>query len=141
LEAISEDMNIARACRVAKISHGTAYELRNEWPLLNTIWEKATELAMQRLESEMYRRATIVNSEPVVSKGEIVAYKRVYSDNLAMFLSKAHRPDKYRDNVHVDVSGHVGIHYHVSGIERAPVPPAIDTTAEETEEARQIDKE
>ena len=132
LEAMSEDNNITRACKTAKLSHSTAYDLRKAWPMLREIWDKATELAMQRLEGEMYRRATIGNSEPVVSKGEIVAYKQVYSDNLAMFLSKAHRPDKYRDNVRVDVSGHVGIHYHVSGVERAP---AIETTADEIVEA------
>ena len=48
--------------------------------------------------------------EPVFYQGQVVGHIRKYSDNLLMFLLKAHWPEKFRENVSIDqrVSGRDG---------------------------------
>ena len=50
------------------------------------------------------RRATGIRRE-VWYAGEVVGEESVYSDTLLIFLLKAHRPAKFRDNVKVEHSG------------------------------------
>ena len=62
------------------------------------------------LEAEARRRTAIGVDEPVFYQGQVVGHIRKYSDNLLMFLLKAHWPEKFRENVSIDqrVSGHDG---------------------------------
>ena len=60
------------------------------------------------LEAEARRRAAIGVDEPVFYKGKVVGHIRKYSDNLLMFLLKAHWPEKFRDNYGVEHSGPSG---------------------------------
>ena len=59
---------------------------------------------MDLLEGEARRRATGI-SRDIYYAGEVVGAERVYSDTLLIFLLKAHRPAKFRDNVKVEHSG------------------------------------
>jgi hypothetical protein len=43
--------------------------------------------------------------EPIVYQGEITNTVRRYSDTLLIFLLKARRPEKFRDNVKVEHGG------------------------------------
>jgi hypothetical protein len=45
----------------------------------------------------MWRRAVEGTDKPVFSRGVEVGVIREYSDALAMFLAKGHRPKKYRE--------------------------------------------
>ena len=68
------------------------------------------EEARELLEAEARRRAAMGVEEPVFYKGQVVGHIRKYSDNLLMFLLKAHWPEKFRENLSIDqrVSGSDG---------------------------------
>jgi hypothetical protein len=65
------------------------------------LFKEARELLSDQMEAEAYRRAMKGIPVPVVSRGEIVGETTQYSDSLLMFLMRAARPEKYRDNVHI----------------------------------------
>lgn len=102
------------------------------------------------LEAEARRRAMDGVDEPVYHKGEVVGHVRKYSDTLLIFLLKAHRPHKYRDNYKIEHGGQVEVtateRFVVEvvapsvlempeGAEHLALPePAYDATHEETTE-------
>ena len=59
-------------------------------------------MATDTLEMEARRRASLGVEEPVYYQGQVVGYVRKYSDVLLMFLLKAQRPEKFRDNHKID---------------------------------------
>ena len=65
--------------------------------------------------------------EPEYYKGEVVGHTRKYSDALLMFLLKANRPDKYRDNIKVDHAGSIDTPAPVFNL----VPVAARTSPDE----------
>ena len=67
-------------------------------------WDEALKQAVDLLEGEARRRATGIRRE-VWYAGEVVGEESVYSDTLLIFLLKAHRPAKFRDNVKMEHSG------------------------------------
>ncbi len=132
LAELEKTPSVNNACKIARIEPRWIYRLRNSWPAFADLWEKAQSVGFGTLESEAFRRARDGTTEPLVSKGEVVTHVQRYSDNLTMFLLKAHNPSKYRDQMKLDVSGQVGIHYHIHGVERDPPAPrkTIDIEAE-----------
>ena len=50
------------------------------------------------MELEARRRAVKGTDKPVFQRGEQVGTIREYSDTLLMFLLKANKPEKFRDN-------------------------------------------
>ena len=71
--------------------------------------------------------------EPVLDEnGEHkVAAVRKYSDTLAIFLLKAHNPEKYRDNAKLELTGANGGPVQVSDTERAARLAAIVAAAQQ----------
>jgi hypothetical protein len=61
-------------------------------------WQQA-DAGVDLLEAELHKRAFEGVERPVYYKGEQVGTWRFYSDALAMFLLKAHRPERYRGTV------------------------------------------
>lgn len=90
--------NISAACHAAKISRAWAYEERKSDAAFAAQWNDALEEACDALELEARQRATKGAKRPVYSKGEFVDWVYEPSDALIMFLLKAHRPEKYREN-------------------------------------------
>lgn len=92
LEYLSETCNVSRACRLAGVDRSDMYKLRKDDPYFAEDWATALEMGFEALEDEMHRRAF---------EGVLVTNQhgtnRKYSDVLAIFLLKAHRPDKYSD--------------------------------------------
>ena len=70
-------------------------------PAYAQAFAEAREEACDALESEARRRAVKGVRRPVYYKGKLIGYIRKYSDTLLIFLMKAARPDKYRDNVKI----------------------------------------
>lgn len=97
--------NVTRACDVANISRQQAYRERGESETFAAAWEAALDEAIERLEYEMHRRAYEGTDKPVIYQGEITDTYKEFSDTLAIFLAKAHRPDKYRERVDVKTEG------------------------------------
>ena len=97
LETLAETVNVSAACRKAGIRRRTAYNWRNTDPRFAREWDDALEDGIDAMEAELHRRAFEGVEKPVWHKGEQVGTVRHYSDGLAMFLLKAHRPARYRD--------------------------------------------
>lgn len=66
---------------------------------------EALDDAVDDMELEAKRRAFKGTLKPVYQGGEKVGEIREYSDTLAIFLLKAHRPEKYRERHEVRHQG------------------------------------
>jgi hypothetical protein len=87
---------VAAACRAAGVERATAYRDRD--PRFAAAWDEAAEDGTDLLELECRRRAVEGVDRPVFYKGQQVGTVKEYSDRLLIFLLKANRPEKYRDN-------------------------------------------
>lgn len=103
LKALKETCNVTLAARAAGAGRRTVYEHREKDPDFRAAWEEALEEAVDVLEAEVHRRAFTGIEKPVFYGGEKIATVREYSDRLAVFLLKAHRPGKYADRGAVDI--------------------------------------
>jgi hypothetical protein len=87
LSVLASSCNVSRAARLAKVGRQTAYDRRTSNAEFAKAWDHAIETGVDALEYEARRRA-------------MDGYRdnKRYSDLLMIFLLKAHRPEKYRDN-------------------------------------------
>ena len=110
LDTLRGTGNVRLAASNAGVARQVAYRARDSSPTFRDAWDEALEEARELLEAEARRRAAVGVEEPVYYKGQVVGMIRKYSDNLLMFLLKAHWPDKFRENVSIDqrVSGSDG---------------------------------
>lgn len=92
VEELERTANVAGACRATRISRTIAYEWRAQDPAFAAAWQAALDNALDDLEGVAFQRA------------------REGSDQLAMFLLRAHRPEKYREIVHHEASGEATLH-------------------------------
>ena len=98
LAAIEEGAFISDACKAIGRSRSTVYEYRDRCPEFAEAWEDAREIAIYALETTAYQRALNGHKEPIYYNGEKVGERTVHHDKLLMFLLRAMRPEKYRDN-------------------------------------------
>lgn len=105
ISELSKWPNVSRAARLAGVSRVTAYNHRRTDPDFKQQWEEALQDGLARLEEEAERRAFKGVLEPVYYQGQKVGAVRKFSDTLAIFLLKAHDPDKYRDRRTVELRG------------------------------------
>ena len=105
--ALAQTGIVRRACEAVDVSRQTAYEWRREIPEFAAAWDRALEIGITALEDEAHRRAFEGVTEPVFHQGLECGQVQKYSDTLAIFLLKAHRPEKYRErhDVNANVSG------------------------------------
>jgi hypothetical protein len=108
LDWLTKRGNVADACRKAKVSRKWAYEVRNADLDFAAAWEEALTEGVELLEGEAYRRAKDGTLKPIYHAGVRVGTVREYSDTLTIFLLKAHKPEKYRENVRVEHTGKDG---------------------------------
>lgn len=105
LKKLREWPNVARAARQCGVSRQTVYNHRRSDDEFAAAWDEALDEGVDRLEEEAERRGFKGVMEPVYYKGEKVGTIRRYSDTLAIFLLKAHRPEKYRENIDITSGG------------------------------------
>ena len=105
LDTLRGTGNVRLATSNADVARQVAYRARDSSATFRADWDEALEEARELLEAEARRRAAIGVDEPVFYKGKVVGHIRKYSDNLLMFLLKAHWPEKFRDNYAVEHSG------------------------------------
>ena len=105
LSAFKKCASVTKACEIADISRSSFYEWLKEDPEFKAAYEAAREEAVQVLEDEAIRRATIGGS-----------------DTLLIFLLKAARPQKYRDYVRQEVTGPNGAGLVPTRVEIVCVP-------------------
>ncbi len=104
VERLRATGNVTLAAAGAGVSRQHVYKARNRSKAFRRAWEEALEQAMDLLEGEARRRATGIK-EDVYYAGRVVGTRNVYDSALLMFLLKAHRPHKFRDNVKVEHAG------------------------------------
>ena len=151
---------MSKAAGEAGISRCTPYDYREKHPEFAIAWAEAEATACDALELEARRRAHDGTDKPVIYKGELMGVwidpttgaivnrdtanaqqipltVKEYSDTLLIFLLKAHRPDKFRDNSKVELTGkdggaieHVVIYVPDNG--RGAPAPSTDTTPTST---------
>jgi hypothetical protein len=118
LETLAQTCNITESAHAVGVTRQTAYHRRRADAAFRQGWDQAIDSAVDALEAEARRRAIDGIEEPHFYRGEICGTVRKYSDQLLMFLLKAHRPEKFRD--------------------RAPaLPPAAGPTEAESEGAKE----
>jgi hypothetical protein len=83
--------------RAAGIDRTTFYNWKED-PDFLSLYKKAEDAASDLLEREAVRRAVSGTQKPVFYKGEECGLIKEYSDTLLMFVMKARKPEKYRDN-------------------------------------------
>ncbi len=95
LNTLAETANVAMAARAADMSRTAVYAERKRNIDFAQSWNAAMEQALDELEMALLERATHGYDKDVVYHGERTDKVRLYSDPLAMFLLRAHRPDTY----------------------------------------------
>lgn len=108
LDHLRNHPNVTLAARAAGVNRQYMYELRKEDPVFAQAWDAALDEAIDLLEAEMHRRAFQGVSKPVYQQGKKVGSVREYSDTLAIFLAKAHRPEKFRERQSIEHTGNAG---------------------------------
>lgn len=98
LQELARGRSITGSAEKAGLGRTTVYQWRDADPVFAEAWDDAIERGSDNLEDEMHRRAFDGVTKPLVSGGRHVADVTEYSDTLAIFLMKARRPDKYREN-------------------------------------------
>lgn len=101
VEHLKTTCNITRTCEELGLNRGEIYQWRLEDEDFAMRWEAALEIGFEAMEDEMRRRAYI-GTVKMTKDGSTY---REYSDVLAIFLAKAHKPDKYSDRVRNEISG------------------------------------
>ena len=104
LEALAQTGNVTGSAQKVGVTRQAAYKARKGSKEFTKQWDEAIEEAMDAMELEVHRRAMNGVEEPVYYQGQVVGTVRKYSDNLLMFMTKAHRPEKYRDHHVVETS-------------------------------------
>ena len=111
--------NITAACKKAKIHREYIYRLENGNEDFAKDFRAAQAQGLAVLEDEARRRAYVGCTRPVFYKGNKCGSVREYSDTLMIFLLKGGMPEKYRDNVNMNVSGGLDITVLEKARERA----------------------
>ena len=98
LEALQNTANVSTSCQVAGLSRSFVYDWRAADPEFAADWASALELGCDALEDEAVRRGCEGHLKPVFYQGKEVGAIREYSDTLLIFMLKARRPARFRDN-------------------------------------------
>lgn len=105
LAVLAETANVTLAAKEAGVGRRTAYDHRAQYEGFAAEWDEALEIGVAALEDEANRRAFHGVETPVYQGGELVGHIRKYSDTLAIFLLKAHRPERYTERLATEQSG------------------------------------
>jgi hypothetical protein len=118
LTAYAQTGNRGAACKAARVSRryvdkvwraeATIRKFTDEEyaeaEVFKELEKEALENAVDLLEAEAVRRARDGYNKPIVFQGKVVSTYKEYSDSLMQMLLRAHRPEKFRDNLNLSNS-------------------------------------
>jgi hypothetical protein len=104
-EVLRESCNVTLAAETIGVSRSHVYQARKRNKAFREAWDNALNEGLDKLEAEIVRRGFRGVETPVHYAGKRVDTIRKYSDKLAMFFLKAHRPEKYRERAPVEHPG------------------------------------
>ena len=117
--ALAETGNVTKACEAIDVSRQTAYGWRQDDDVFAADWDRAMQAAVLGMEDEARRRAFDGVEEEVHYKGDYSHTIRKYSDTLAIFLLKAHAPEKYREHTRLDLGNADDKPFEIADTQRA----------------------
>ena len=109
LSVLSECGNVQAAAKKAKLVRRSLYRKRDKNKAFAAAWDEAAALGAEALEDEARRRSYEGWEEPVWHHGRQCGTIRKFSDTLLIVLLKAHKPEKYKENVKKTVEGELAI--------------------------------
>lgn len=98
LDSLSRTGNVLLSCKAAHIGRRTVYNCRERSEKFARLWDEAIEASNDVLEAEARRRGAQGIDRPIYFQGRRIDVVKEYSDTLLIFLLKANRPEKFRDN-------------------------------------------
>lgn len=99
ITALRKRSSVIHAAEGAGLSASWCYAERKRDEEFAKAWDEAIIFTTEKLEDSLYERAVEGIREPVHQGGRLVGHVRRYSDQAAIFLLKARRPDVYRERV------------------------------------------
>lgn len=129
IKALADSANITEACEFAGLTRSHAYTMREQDPEFAAEWESAIETAVDKMEKECARRAFNGVMEPVFYQGQECGVIPRYSDTLAIFLLKAHRPERFRERYDIK-SDNKHTHKKVDEMTDAELDEIIERSAD-----------
>lgn len=105
LEAFDRLGTVFQACKETGVGRSTVYEWRQKDEGFAVAWADVEEATTERMEREAYRRSVEGVQREIYHQGQVVGEERQFSDTLLIFMLKARRPEKYRDNIKVEHAG------------------------------------
>jgi hypothetical protein len=109
LRAFADRCHVGDACKAAGLSRMQVAAWRKADAEFAGLYLEAEQIGVSALEDEATRRAFQGTDKPVYHQGVEVGAVREYSDSLATFLLKAHKPDRYRERQDIALSGTIDI--------------------------------
>jgi hypothetical protein len=85
------------------------YKWRDQDARFAKAWDEAMDLGSDALEDEAIRRGHEGVDRPVYQQGTRIGMIRDYSDTLLIFMLKARRPSRFRDNIKIDANVSGGV--------------------------------
>jgi len=98
LEALQNTGNVSTSCQIAGLPRSCVYDWREADSDFAAHWVSALKLGCDALEDEAVRRGCEGHLKPVFHQGKEIGTIREYSDTLLIFMLKARRPARFRDN-------------------------------------------
>ena len=117
LGELQETANVSHSARAAGITRSAVYVHRDADEEFEKRWDEALEQGIAALEVEVRRRALHGTDDYVFGKDDVVIGTRTkYSDTLAIFLLKAHRPEVYRERSDVNITHGGQVEFRLGGM-------------------------
>ena len=109
--ALAETGRITQVCKDLRVNYPTYHALKNADKDVNNRHDEAMKLAFSGMEDEVRRRAFRGVSKPVYQGGVLVGHIQEYSDRLAEFMIRAHKPEVYspKTTAAVEHSGNISV--------------------------------
>ncbi len=107
LEAFDREGTVFTACKESGVARSTVYNWRQQDEAFAIAWHDVEEATTERMEREAFRRSVEGVKRDIYHQGQVVGQERQFSDVLLIFMLKARRPERYRDNVKIEHGGTV----------------------------------
>ena len=126
LSILAASCNVTKAAEASKLNRQDLYKWRAADEVFAQRWDEAKELGVEALEDEMHRRAV-----DGVVRATKYGVHREYSDTLAIFLAKAHKPEKFSERIRNEITGAGGAPLNLDDHKIAAKLDAILKTAQQ----------
>lgn len=103
LAALRTSPNVSGAAVAAGHNRQHVYAVREADAAFADAWDDALGEAVEMAEGEAYRRAVKGVEKPVYQAGHLIGKVQEYSDTLLIFLLKAHKPERYRESLDLNL--------------------------------------